>query len=260
MEFLYFLIALIATTLGSLTGIGGGVIIKPILDFLGDYPIGTISLLSSATVFTMALVNTYRNRFFVKEIDLKILGLLALFSFIGGIIGKTLFYYSLDILGISSNMMMTIQGITLIIILIIVIILTSEQEKIKVQPVTSNILTLLIGLSLGIISSFLAIGGGPLNVIVLIIFWQLSPKQAAIGSVTIILFSQLSSIIQTLTVTPLRTFDLSVLPPMLIAALLGGYIGSHLIHHFAEEKLKHANIGMLVSIITLNVYNIISLI
>ncbi|MGB4608662.1 MAG: hypothetical protein GX243_05760 [Tissierellia bacterium] len=48
---LYFLITLFATTLGSTSGMGGGVIIKPVLDAFGHYDIETISVLSSVSVF-----------------------------------------------------------------------------------------------------------------------------------------------------------------------------------------------------------------
>ena len=33
---IYFFLALVSTTIGSLTGMGGGVIIKPLMDVLGD--------------------------------------------------------------------------------------------------------------------------------------------------------------------------------------------------------------------------------
>lgn len=37
MQILYFLIAILATTIGATDGVDGGIIIKPILDFLGVY-------------------------------------------------------------------------------------------------------------------------------------------------------------------------------------------------------------------------------
>ena len=37
MYLLYFFVALVATTIGSMTGMGGGVIIKPAMDFIGTY-------------------------------------------------------------------------------------------------------------------------------------------------------------------------------------------------------------------------------
>ena len=61
MNFLiYFALALFATTVGSLTGMGGGVIIKPLMDVLGDYNVQTIGIVSSITVFSMAVVSVIK--------------------------------------------------------------------------------------------------------------------------------------------------------------------------------------------------------
>ena len=54
---LYFLIAIGATTVGSLTGMGGGVIIKPLMDVLHHFDVETIGVLSSITVFSMSIVS-----------------------------------------------------------------------------------------------------------------------------------------------------------------------------------------------------------
>ena len=53
----YFLIAICATTVGSLTGMGGGVIIKPLMDVLHGFDVQTIGVLSAITVFAMSVVS-----------------------------------------------------------------------------------------------------------------------------------------------------------------------------------------------------------
>ncbi|GAA4063640.1 hypothetical protein [Amphibacillus indicireducens] len=58
----YFIISLLASIIGAIAGIGGGVFIKPILDFLGDYPLATIGILSSTTVLTMSVVSLWTRR------------------------------------------------------------------------------------------------------------------------------------------------------------------------------------------------------
>lgn len=55
MVLIYFLVALLSTICGSIDGLGGGVIIKPVLDFLGDYNIETIGVLSASTIFFYGL-------------------------------------------------------------------------------------------------------------------------------------------------------------------------------------------------------------
>src|SRR5699024_11950241 len=89
---IYFIIGLFASILGSMAGIGGGVIIKPILDTIGLDDVSTISVLSASTVFAMAAMSLITMLFSKKlQVRFKIASLLAIASIIGGIIGKGIF-------------------------------------------------------------------------------------------------------------------------------------------------------------------------
>lgn len=57
---IYTVIVLIATTIGATTGLGGGVIIKPLFDLLGADSPSVIGFYSSVAVFTMCLVSIYK--------------------------------------------------------------------------------------------------------------------------------------------------------------------------------------------------------
>ncbi|MCD8352587.1 MAG: hypothetical protein LUC93_18445, partial [Planctomycetaceae bacterium] len=59
-ELLYLAIALCSTTAGALTGMGGGVIIKPVIDLVGHYDAASINALSSLTVLIMSVVSVAR--------------------------------------------------------------------------------------------------------------------------------------------------------------------------------------------------------
>ena len=50
-----FIIAFLACCIGAISGIGGGVILKPLLDAFTSYDAANISTLSAFTVFAMAL-------------------------------------------------------------------------------------------------------------------------------------------------------------------------------------------------------------
>ncbi|MDK6258781.1 TSUP family transporter [Aerococcus urinae] len=52
------IIILIANTIGSISGMGGGVIIKPMLDFINIHSPKEISFFSSLAVFTMSIIST----------------------------------------------------------------------------------------------------------------------------------------------------------------------------------------------------------
>lgn len=60
LTWLYTIIVLCATTIGAITGLGGGVIIKPLFDLLGADTATVIGLYSSVAVFTMCLVSIYK--------------------------------------------------------------------------------------------------------------------------------------------------------------------------------------------------------
>ncbi len=58
---LYFFIALICTFAGAITGMGGGVVIKPVLDLMGDFDSASIGALSSITVWLCHLPHLQGN-------------------------------------------------------------------------------------------------------------------------------------------------------------------------------------------------------
>ena len=57
-----FIICFSASTIGGICGIGGGVVIKPLLDAIGIMSVSTVSFLSGLTVLAMAVINVYKNR------------------------------------------------------------------------------------------------------------------------------------------------------------------------------------------------------
>ena len=62
MTVIIILTALIATFVGSISGIGGGVLIKPVMDAIFDATSAQISFYSGTTVLTMTIVSLIRGR------------------------------------------------------------------------------------------------------------------------------------------------------------------------------------------------------
>ena len=50
-KILYFLVIIVANAIGAVSGMGGGVIIKPVLDFIAWDNVATISFYSSLSQF-----------------------------------------------------------------------------------------------------------------------------------------------------------------------------------------------------------------
>ena len=85
---IYSAVILVATTLGAFVGLGGGVIIKPVLDFIGAEPRMQVDFLSSAAVFTMSVVSTLRYMKNKVEFKKDIIAFVSIGSIAGGWLGS----------------------------------------------------------------------------------------------------------------------------------------------------------------------------
>ena len=160
---LYLFIALIASIIGALSGLGGGVIIKPILDAIGHYDITTINLLSSFTVLSMAIASTMRHYQAKTIFDQSMTPLLVIGSIIGAMLGDSLFTKAIEYAN-SPHQVKQLQNILLLALLVIVLLYINYFNKKYQFHIKNRAFMLLIGLSLGFISTLLGIGGGPINI------------------------------------------------------------------------------------------------
>ncbi len=243
MEIILFLIALFATTLGSLAGLGGGIIIKPILDLL-HMDVLTVGMLSSLTVLSMAVVSSAKH-LHAKRVGMRIL-YLGIGASVGGFIGNFL------LLGMATDpiYLQKLQSAALAVILAVILILMRLKSKIKPMHITSRTTSIIVGLLLGIISSFLGIGGGPLNVIVLFLMFGLNAKDAAASSVFIIMFAQVTKLFF---IT--GDFDVSYLYYMIPGGVIGGFLGAFYNKRISERAVTITFNVMIFMMILLNLYN-----
>ncbi len=90
--FLYFLVSILASIAGAICGIGGGVIVKPTLDFFGWDEVALISFLSGCMVLSMSCYSVGRS--FIsgeKTVNPKTATPLAIGASVGGVVGKAIF-------------------------------------------------------------------------------------------------------------------------------------------------------------------------
>lgn len=250
---LYLLIALFATIIGSLVGLGGGVIMKPLLQALSSLDALSINVLSSVTVFCMAMSTLYKRTKANRQLYHADYAYLIAGSIIGGIIGNSLFSNLLQFFP-NEDLVSFTQTLILIILLLLVIV---KHVYIDLLPTLNSHLALfVIGVSLSIISTFLGIGGGPINVPVFIGFLSVSILDATYLSILVIFFSQLSNIIIYLSD---GTFSNVLLMPLIVmvpAAIFGGIIGSKLSHSLEAEIINKLFNIIIIGLIILNVYNL----
>ena len=88
----FFLVSLLASAVGAICGIGGGVIIKPVLDLLHLETVQAISFLSGCTVLSMSCYSVGRAMLSgERRVSLSTGTPLALGAAVGGLLGSQLF-------------------------------------------------------------------------------------------------------------------------------------------------------------------------
>ena len=190
---IYFLIAIGATTVGSLTGMGGGVIIKPLMDVLHDFDVQTIGVISSLTVFSMSVVSIGKQMLAKTKIPFGTAIPLALGSVVGGLAGEKLLHAIVEVLQANSAVTV-VQNVVLSLLILAVFLYMKNKSHIPSKHLEGVVVSLLVGVFLGICSSFLGIGGGPINVALIIYLFSFDTKSATVCSLVTILFAQISKL------------------------------------------------------------------
>lgn len=254
-KILYFFISIISSTIGGISGIGGGVMIKPALDAVGGLDAATASFLSGCTVLSMSLASSAKTLREKDHIDYKCKFGLALGSVCGGILGKYLFDFILNA-SERKNEITIIQTGLLLLITFSIFIYMRIKERFPSFHFTALFVYCIAGLILGLISAFLGIGGGPLNVAILYILFSMDMKEAARTSLFIILFSQVSSLCSMVVSKTIPDFDPLVLILMAIGGILGGIWGRALSTKLEKPFIEKLFQSVLLLIICVNIYNL----
>ena len=104
-------------------------------------------------------------------------------------------------------------------------------------------------------SSFLGIGGGPINLVVLYFFFSMDTKTAAANSLYIIFFSQLCSLLTTLCTGSVPDFRWPVLALMAAGGLGGGVLGRKLNRQLRDEDVERLFVALMAVIICISLFN-----
>lgn len=252
---IFFVISILSSVVGSICGIGGGVIIKPVLDATGIMSVSSISFLSGCTVLAMSIVSVYKNiRAKSAKLDLRIATSLALGAAAGGIMGKSLFQALKQAVG-NENLVGMTQAIVLTLITLGTLVYTMFKKHIRTRTYRQVWLCVAIGIALGIMSSFLGIGGGPINLVVLAWFFSMSAKEAALSSLYIIMFSQITSLAQTFATGTVPDIEMTYLLFMVAGGILGGAAGSRINKKIDEDSVNRLFIILMLIIIGINICN-----
>lgn len=252
MIIVFVFVVLSASIVGSISGIGGGVIIKPVMDAIFDLTTTQISFLNGTTVLTMTAVSLIKGRSELK-INPQIL-MLSIGGAIGGILGKQLFRIIKENTA-NEFYLGFIQNIFMVLITLIVFIYVLNKAKITTKEFKSLFFSLAVGLFLGLISAFLGIGGGPINIMILSYLFSFDTKDAALMSLFIIFFSQIFSLVTSFITRTIPSFDLSLLFIMMFCAVIGSLVGRKISQKMDDKAVDRLFLCLMILIISLSLFN-----
>lgn len=251
------LVSLGASVVGSVCGIGGGIIIKPVLDVVSGLDVSTVNFLSGCTVLSMTAYSVARSASSGNgSLDLSRDTPLALGAAVGGLLGRWLF----DVVRagmVTPGAAGAVQAALLLVVTAASLVYTLVEGRVATREVAGVAPCIAIGLGLGACSSFLGIGGGPLNLVVLSFFFSLDTKRAAASSLYIIFFSQAVS-----TVVSLVAQDLSAVAPftvVLMAAcgIAGGAVGRRINARVDDRVVRWLFVALMVAIMGIDAANFV---
>ena len=254
MVLIHFLVSFVASVVGAISGIGGGVIIKPTLDFIGLQSPTTISFLSATTVLAMTTVTLMRNKNTSIKLDKKISTIMAVGGVLGGFLGKYVFN-SVHSSFPNEAVIGATQSIILLILTLGVLITSLLKSKIHSLELSHWSVSFMAGLALGAISTFLGIGGGPFNLTVLYLLFSMDSKTAALNSIFIIFFSQLTNLILTVVTGYVPEFSVMILVSMIIGGITGGLAGIFFSKRMTNRQVDYLFICVTIIIIATSFIN-----
>lgn len=255
MSLVCILVSFLASTVGAICGVGGGVIIKPVLDLFGVAGASAVSFLSGCTVLSMTCYSVGKNLLARENrVDFAVGTPLAVGAALGGVLGKQLFA-AVKAQFADPEMVGSVQAACLMLVTVGTFIYTLKKASISTRRVRSAAACVAIGLALGMMSSFLGIGGGPINLVVLFYFFSMDTKTAAQNSLYIILFSQTASLITTLVTRSVPQFEPLTLALMIAGGISGGVVGRSLNKRISARTVDRMFLGLMAVIIGISLYN-----
>jgi uncharacterized protein len=221
------LIGLIVGTLIGLTGLGGGVLLLPLLIFGLSVPpiiaVGSDALFNLLTKIPSSVVHLRRG-----TVRRKVVLALAAGSVPGSIAGVRLLQHLRQIYGAGVNdFIKTAIGVLLVIIPILLLLQRRIENRVVNRPPTAKSFAgmAVIGLFAGFLVGMTSVGSGSIIMMLLLLFYSYPPKvmvgtdivhAVALTGVTSLLHFRLGNV------------NLPLVGYLLIGSIPGGIVGSYL--------------------------------
>jgi len=221
------LIGFITGTLIGMTGLGGGVLLLPLLIFVLKVPpiraVGSDALFNFLTKIPTSIVHISKG-----TVRKRIVMYLALGSIPGSILGVSLLGHLRTVYGTGVNTFITIAiGILLICIPTFLLLQNRIEEQIVKRPPTTRSF---LGVSaIGLVSGFLvgmtSVGSGSIIMMMLLLFYSFQPK-VMVG--TDIMHAVILTGVTSAMHWRLGNIDFTLVGSLLLGSIPGGILGSYL--------------------------------
>jgi uncharacterized membrane protein YfcA len=254
----FLFIACIASAIGAISGIGGGIIIKPVLDAFSGQGIAEINVLSGSTVLAMSLVSLLRSRGSGIALEPKRGTALAGGAVLGGAAGKLLFNVFLRLFPHAASIGIA-QSLILIFLTLTVLLYLKRKKTIRPRNIRNIPFCVCIGLLLGMVSAFLGIGGGPINIMVIAYFFSMDSKSAALHSLYTIFLSQAANFLLVFAGSSMPPVNPVLVIAMVTGGIGGGLIGSRIVKVLSNDQVDRLFSVVLWLVVLLSAYNTIRL-
>lgn len=231
------LVGFVVGTLIGMTGVGGGVLLLPILIFVLRVPpilaVGSDALFNFVTKIGSSWVHLRKGT--VKP---RVVMGLAFGSIPGSILGVGLLKHFRTVYGTGVNSFVTTAvGILLICVPTLLLFQTKIEEHVSHRPPT---LKSLVGMSaIGLLAGFLvgmtSVGSGSIIMMLLLLFYSFPPK-VMVGTdiVHAVLLTGMTSLLH----FRMNNIDPYLVGSLVIGSIPGGLLGSHLSTHVPVPWLK----------------------
>jgi len=221
------LIGFLTGTLIGMTGLGGGVLLLPLLIFVLKVPpiraVGSDALFNFITKIPTSMVHI--NKGTVRK---RVVMCLALGSVPGSIMGVSLLGHLRTVYGAGVNTFITTAiGILLICIPTFLLLQNRIEEQIVKRPpsVKSFAGVSLIGLVAGFLVGMTSVGSGSIIMMLLLLFYSFQPKiMVGTDIAHAVILTGVTSVMH----WRLGNIDLSLVGSLLLGSIPGGLLGSYL--------------------------------
>ena len=228
--------------LSGLVGVGGGIIFVPVLVYAAGWEIQEAVAASLVLIIFSSLSGTLRNLRGENPVEWRVAATLSVMTAPAALVGVLVSY---------------VFGTTVVeaafAVLLLVLAYPTARGRSEQEAGTRKLplpLILLASVGIGILAGLLGVGGGALLVPLMVLGFGSSTKTAASNSLAVIFSTGIVGSAGYIATG--YSYHLTSLPPLIIGALIGAWVGAH-IRDFIPEKAVRRGFAILMVVVAFRI-------